>query len=67
MKHAISTKMQKRLASSDISYEALIQKYKTVGEAETIAFLRSDKEGKPQLTKNKKIMKSILDYLKSLT
>ena len=67
MKHVISTEMQKRLASSDISYEALIQKYKTEGEAETIAFLRSDKEGKPQLIKNKKIMKSILDYLKSLT
>lgn len=60
----ISKLMIKRLAENNISYEDLLKKYKDEGEEICIMYLKGEVNGKPNIIKNKKIVDTIIQFLK---
>lgn len=63
LKFVISTAIQKRLASCGISYESIVNTFKTKGVEEAKCLLRGEINKKPTTIKTKKILNSIIDHL----
>ena len=63
MVNILNEDMRKRLESFGITYNDIVEKFKTSDEQETILFLRGECDGK--IIKSKPIMNKILQYLKS--
>ena len=63
LKYIISIAIQKRLASSGISYEDIVNTFKTKGVEQTKCLLKGEVNKKPMIIKTKKILNSIIDHL----
>jgi len=67
MKSVISILIQKRLAAYEISYDKIIETFKTKGEKGVRTLLRGDINGTPTIIKTKKTIDNILKYLNFLS
>lgn len=66
MKDVLSSAMQKKLASSGISYDKILETFEQEGEEKTISLLQNKVDGRSTLMESMKPIHKVLEYLTNL-